>query len=286
MHVYRMIERDFKIIEDYYANDDERKRNIEGEEGLSFTNIGVQVINALKKFNGFCPYCGREVEFMEYQENYTGKCPTAASFDHIYPGMTTYNNDAKLQVTCQQCNFAKSNATDLEFRCYLQSIKEFYDSKNKNIKKDDPSFSKKQELQALLELSRQMSFNHANGKTVKKLIDSMPTLKHSSVDYLISEIDSLDLDDSKKNPEEEKDLSKIDLAEQFGTLALDDSQKIPVQENKELPKVIKKKEQQFLELVRKIGYRDPTLVLLGFGTQLGKIQGGLRFHGIAIKNIK
>ncbi|CAO3616880.1 unnamed protein product [Cunninghamella echinulata] len=81
---------------------------------------------------------------MKYQEIYTEKCPTAASFDHVYPGMATYNNDSKLQVTCH----AKSNATDLEFRCYLQSIKEFYVLKRKNIKSKDPSFGKKQELQA------------------------------------------------------------------------------------------------------------------------------------------
>ncbi|CAO3616884.1 unnamed protein product [Cunninghamella echinulata] len=73
----------------------------------------------------------------------------------------------------------------------------------------------------------------------------MPTLKHSSVDYLIDEINALDLEYSIKNPEEKKDLSKTDLVEQFCSLDLNDSKTNSVQEKKELPKVMKKKNCRF-----------------------------------------
>lgn len=101
-----MIKRDLEIYRDYYEKDEFRKSSNtkDDDDRPSFNNISIQVLDALRNCDGYCPYCHREVEFLEYQQFYTGMCPTAASFDHIIPGMTTFNGDTKLQVTCQQCN--------------------------------------------------------------------------------------------------------------------------------------------------------------------------------------
>lgn len=58
----------------------------------------------------------------------------------------------------------------MEYRYYLQSIKEFHNLNN-DTKKNDSVFHKTHELHAWRELSNQRSFTDVNTKAVKKSVN-------------------------------------------------------------------------------------------------------------------
>ncbi|CAO3608242.1 unnamed protein product [Cunninghamella blakesleeana] len=249
-HVYRMKERDAQIYEVYYKNDKDRNNDLikdSVENKLTIRNIGMQVLNALQNCDGHCPYCKRELKFLEYKNLYTGKIPLAASFDHKLPGMVTCNGDTKLQVTCQQCNYAKSNATDKEFREYLQSIKDFH-NKKKEESKIDPIIHKNQVIEAYKELTRERRYYKVNTKAVKK----RNTEKGEAINDIIDQFENMHLVERC-----ERKSIFIDTKETKKSTVIDDN------DDREIPKSLRSDEEQFFDLIRKIGYRDPTTGALG-----------------------
>ncbi|KAI8073985.1 hypothetical protein BC940DRAFT_289700 [Gongronella butleri] len=122
--VERMRSQENQLDYSYFLNDESQTR-------LSNTNIKKIlkpiVQDAFVKADGYCPFCRRKYFFrIEIKPENTRRQPLEVSCDHINPKTKAIHGGTKFQLTCQQCNMAKANATEIEFRQYLQNVKDFY----------------------------------------------------------------------------------------------------------------------------------------------------------------
>ncbi|KAI8096609.1 uncharacterized protein BX664DRAFT_324378 [Halteromyces radiatus] len=142
-----MIKRDYHIYFDYYeANSKKRTAIIFGKTEPRVDAMIPRVIDAFLKSNDKCRYCGRKIKFWDKKCD-DASAPTAASGDHFSPRKMAFNGGTKLQFICYQCNCAKSNAKDGDYRSYLGDIKQFHDNKTSIQRKN---LNDEQKLEAWL----------------------------------------------------------------------------------------------------------------------------------------
>ncbi|KAI8074096.1 hypothetical protein BC940DRAFT_329637 [Gongronella butleri] len=95
----------------------------------ALSTLSDMICDAYERCAGKCPYCRRQLlfpDFSKFRPRGQPQRPLEASVDHFVPRSVALAGHTEFQITCQQCNYAKSNATDAQFRAYLQAVKDFY----------------------------------------------------------------------------------------------------------------------------------------------------------------